>query len=123
MKIAVVGATGMVGTIMVKLLETREFPLTELILVASKKSVGKTVLFKGKKHTVVSLKTAVKMRPKIALFSAGSNTSMVWGPKFAKNGCLVLGICNGFQILTETGLLKGTLLRNKNLKFINKDIQ
>ena len=63
MKVAVVGATGMVGTIMMKLLEERSFPLTELIPVASEKSVGKSILFKGKNHKIVGLETAVEMRP------------------------------------------------------------
>ena len=90
MKVAVVGATGMVGTIVIKLLEVRRFPLTELIVVASEKSVGKTIIFKNKKHTVVGLKTAVKMCPNIAIFSAGGNTSLTWAPKFADAGCVVI---------------------------------
>ena len=90
MKVAVVGATGMVGTIMMKLLEERSFPLTELIPVASEKSVGKSILFKGKNHKIVGLETAVEMRPKIAVFSAGGSVSLDWAPKFAAAGCIVI---------------------------------
>lgn len=90
MKVAVVGVTGMVGTIMTKLLEEREFPVTELIPVASERSVGKSIIFKGKKHQIVGLETAVKMRPKIAIFSAGGETSLAWAPKFAASGCVVI---------------------------------
>jgi len=90
MKVAVVGATGMVGTIMIKLLEERKFPVTELIPVASERSVGKTVTFNGKEHTIVGLDAAVKRQPKIALFSAGGDTSLEWAPKFAETGCVVI---------------------------------
>ena len=76
MKVAVVGVTGMVGTIMIKLLEERGFPLTELIPVASEKSVGKSILFKGKTHKIVGLEAAIKMHPKIAIFSAGGSVSL-----------------------------------------------
>lgn len=76
MKIAVVGATGLVGTVMLKVLEERNFPLTELIPVASEKSVGKEITFKGKKYAVVNMETAISMRPDIALFSAGGSTSL-----------------------------------------------
>lgn len=90
MKIAVVGATGMVGEIMLKVLEERNFPYTELILVASEKSVGKVIEFKGQKHIVVGLQTAVDMKPEIALFSAGGQTSLDWAPKFAAAGTTVI---------------------------------
>ena len=80
----------MVGTIMMKLLEERGFPLTELIPVASEKSVGKSILFKGKNHKIVGLETAVEMRPKIAVFSAGGSVSLDWAPKFAAAGCIVI---------------------------------
>jgi aspartate-semialdehyde dehydrogenase len=90
MKVAVIGATGMVGTIMIKLLEERRFPLTELIPVASEKSVGKSIVFKGKAHKIVGLETAVEMRPKIAIFSAGGNISLDWAPKFAAANCVVI---------------------------------
>tara|TARA_B100001173_G_C15986887_1_gene547167 strand:+ start:251 stop:1237 length:987 start_codon:yes stop_codon:yes gene_type:complete len=90
MKVAVVGVTGMVGTIMIKLLEERGFPLTELIPVASEKSVGKSILFKGKTHKIVGLEAAIKMHPKIAIFSAGGSVSLDWAPKFAAVNCIVI---------------------------------
>ena len=90
MKVAVVGATGMVGEIMLQVLAERNFPVTELIPVASEKSVGKEIEWKGKKYKVVSLQTAVAMAPEIALFSAGGETSLVWAPKFAAAGTTVI---------------------------------
>ena len=90
MKIAVVGATGMVGEVMLQVLAERNFPITELIPVASEKSVGKQIEYKGKKYSVVGLQTAVEMRPDIALFSAGGETSLVWAPKFAEVGTTVI---------------------------------
>ncbi|TCD02471.1 aspartate-semialdehyde dehydrogenase [Pedobacter psychroterrae] len=90
MKIAVVGATGLVGTVMLKVLEERNFPLTELIPVASEKSVGKEITFKGKKFAVVNMDTAIGMRPDIALFSAGGGTSLENAPRFAEAGTTVI---------------------------------
>ncbi len=90
MKVAVVGATGMVGEIMLKVLAERNFPVTELIPVASEKSVGKEIEFKGKKYTVVGLQTAVDLKADIALFSAGGQTSLDWAPKFAEAGTTVI---------------------------------
>nr|WP_121274085.1 aspartate-semialdehyde dehydrogenase [Pedobacter schmidteae] len=90
MKIAVVGATGLVGTVMLKVLEERNFPLTELIPVASEKSVGKEITFKGKKYAVVNMETAISMRPDIALFSAGGGTSLAEAPRFAAVGTTVI---------------------------------
>lgn len=90
MKVAVVGATGMVGEVMLKVLAERNFPVTELIPVASEKSVGKTISYKDKDYKVVSLETAVSMRPDIALFSAGGSTSLEWAPKFANAGTTVV---------------------------------
>ena len=90
MKIAVVGATGMVGTIVMKLLEERNFPVTELIPVASERSVGKSVLFKGNEYKIVGLETAVELKPDIAIFSAGGDTSLAWAPKFAEVDCVVI---------------------------------
>ncbi len=90
MRVAVVGATGMVGNVMLKALEERNFPITELIPVASERSVGKKVLFKGKEYSVVDLQTAVNMQPDIALFSAGGDTSLEWAPKFAEVGTTVI---------------------------------
>ena len=90
MKIAVVGATGMVGTIMMKLLEERNFPVSVLIPVASERSVGKIVTFKGKDYKIVGLDKAVSLKPEIAIFSAGGDTSLAWAPKFAEAGCVVI---------------------------------
>ncbi len=90
MKIAVVGATGLVGSVMLKVLEERNFPVTELIPVASKKSAGKQLIFKGNSYTIVDLETAVTMKPEIALFSAGGETSLEWAPKFAEAGTTVI---------------------------------
>lgn len=90
MKVAVVGATGMVGEVMLKVLAERNFPLTELIPVASERSVGKTITYKGEDFKVVGLETAVSMRPDIALFSAGGETSLEWAPKFAEVGTTVV---------------------------------
>lgn len=90
MKVAVVGATGLVGTVMLKVLEERNFPLTELIPVASEKSVGKEITFKGKKYAVVNMDTAIGMKPDIALFSAGGGTSLEQAPRFAEAGTTVI---------------------------------
>jgi len=90
MKVAVVGATGMVGEIMLQVLAERNFPVTELIPVASEKSVGKEIEWKGKTYKVVGLQTSVDMKPEIALFSAGGETSLEWAPKFAAAGTTVI---------------------------------
>lgn len=90
MKIAVVGATGMVGQVMLKVLEERNLPITELIPVASEKSVGKKITFKSKQYDIVSMETAISMKPEIAIFSAGGNTSLEYAPKFAEVGCTVI---------------------------------
>jgi aspartate-semialdehyde dehydrogenase len=90
MKVAVVGATGLVGTKMLQILEERNFPVSELIPVASEKSVGKKVVFKGKEYTVVSATDAIDSRPALALFSAGGATSLEWAPKFAAAGITVI---------------------------------
>lgn len=90
MRIAVVGATGMVGNVMLQVLAERNFPVTELIPVASKKSVGKKINFKGTDFLVVGLQEAVLMKPDIALFSAGGGTSLEWAPKFAEVGTTVI---------------------------------
>jgi aspartate-semialdehyde dehydrogenase len=90
MKVAVVGATGLVGTMMLKVLEERAFPITELIPVASEKSVGKKISFKGKEYLVHSMEQAIASKPKVALFSAGGGTSLEWAPKFAAAGIYVI---------------------------------
>ncbi|MEP2936500.1 MAG: aspartate-semialdehyde dehydrogenase [Gilvibacter sp.] len=88
--VAVVGATGMVGQVMLKLLEERNFPISELIPVASERSVGKTITFKGKDYTIVSMQQAIDRKPQLALFSAGGNTSLAYAPKFAAVGTKVI---------------------------------
>ncbi len=90
MKVAVVGATGLVGQKMMKILAERNFPVTELIPVASAQSVGKKIIFNGKEYTVVGMQEAVNMHPNLALFSAGGGTSLEWAPKFAAVGTVVI---------------------------------
>lgn len=90
MKVAVVGATGLVGTKMLQILEERNFPVTELLPVASERSVGKDVIYKGKAYKVVSMEDAIAAKPQLALFSAGGSTSLEWAPKFAEAGITVV---------------------------------
>ena len=90
MKVAVVGATGLVGTKMLQILAERNFPVTELIPVASERSIGKEVSFKGKQYKVVSMRDAINMKPAVALFSAGGSTSQEWAPEFAAAGITVI---------------------------------
>jgi aspartate-semialdehyde dehydrogenase len=90
MKVAVVGATGLVGTKMLEVLAERNFPVDEIIPVASEKSVGKQVFFKGKPYSVVSMTDAILARPTVAIFSAGGSTSLEWAPKFAEAGITVI---------------------------------
>ncbi|HET8854338.1 MAG TPA: aspartate-semialdehyde dehydrogenase [Salinimicrobium sp.] len=90
MKIAVVGATGMVGQVMLEVLEQRNFPFSKILLVASSRSAGKKITFKGEEHTVIGLEEALKAKPKFALFSAGGDTSLEWAPKFAAAGITVI---------------------------------
>ena len=90
MKVAVVGATGLVGSVMLKVLAERNFPVSELIPVASAKSAGKQIEFKGKKYTVVTMDEAIAMKPDVALFSAGGGTSLESAPRFAEVGTTVI---------------------------------
>src|SRR5215469_2854146 len=90
MKVAVVGATGLVGTKMLQVLAERNFPVTELIPVASEKSVGKEITFKGKQFKVVSVEDAIKQKPDVAIFSAGGSTSLSQAPLFAAAGTTVI---------------------------------
>jgi aspartate-semialdehyde dehydrogenase len=90
MRVAVVGATGMVGNVLLQVLREQNFPITELIPVASEKSVGKIILFGGLEFTVVGLQTALEMKPDLAIFSAGGETSLEWAPKFAAVGTTVI---------------------------------
>lgn len=105
MKVAVVGATGMVGQTMIKVLEERNFPLTELIPAASEKSVGKEIMFKGKPVKVVSVQDAVNAKPEFAIFSAGATTSRDWAPEFAKNGSIVVDNSSYWRMYKEVPLV------------------
>ena len=90
MKLAIVGATGMVGTVMLEVLKERNFKYDQLLLVASKKSVGKTISYLGKLYSLIDLEMALEEKPDIAIFSAGGNTSLNWAPKFAEIGTTVI---------------------------------
>jgi aspartate-semialdehyde dehydrogenase len=90
MKVAVVGATGLVGKVMLKVLAERHFPVSELIPVASARSIGKLISYKGNDYKVVGMQDAIDMKPSIALFSAGGDTSLEWAPKFAEAGITVI---------------------------------
>jgi aspartate-semialdehyde dehydrogenase len=90
MKLAVVGATGLVGNVMLQIINERKFPFTELILVASSRSIGKKVKFQDKEYKIIGLEEAVAARPHIAIFSAGGSTSLEWAPKFAEVGTVVI---------------------------------
>lgn len=105
MKIAVVGATGMVGNVMLKVLAERNFPITELIPVASEKSVGKEVEYQGKKYKIVGLQTAVDMKADIAIFSAGGETSLDWAPKFAEAGTTVIDNSSAWRMNPNNKLI------------------
>ena len=90
MKVAVIGATGLVGSVLLSMMEERNFPISKLILVASKKSIGKKIFFKEKEHVVMAIESAIDLKPQITLFSAGSETSLMWAPKFASMGSFVI---------------------------------
>lgn len=105
MKVALIGATGMVGQVMLKVLEERNFPLTELIPVASEKSLGKVIIFKGKEYKVVSMQTAIDMKPEIALFSAGGTTSLEFAPKFAAVGTTVIDNSSAWRMEADKKLI------------------
>jgi aspartate-semialdehyde dehydrogenase len=105
MKVAVVGATGLVGTKMLQVLAERNFPVTELIPVASERSVGKEIDFKGKKYKVVSMQDAIAAKPSVALFSAGGSTSLEWAPKFAEAGITVIDNSSAWRMDPEKKLV------------------
>jgi aspartate-semialdehyde dehydrogenase len=105
MKIAVVGATGLVGTKMMQVLAERAFPVTELIPVASERSVGKEVEFNGEKYKVVGMQEGIEARPAIALFSAGGSTSLEWAPKFAAAGITVIDNSSAWRMDANTPLV------------------
>ena len=105
MKVAVVGATGMVGEIMRSVLEERNFPVTEFLPVASARSIGKTICFQGKDYTVIGLEEAVERAPDFALFSAGGQTSLDWAPKFAAVGTTVIDNSSAWRMHPDHKLI------------------
>ncbi len=105
MKIAVVGATGLVGGVMLKVLEERNFPISELIPVASEKSVGKEITFKGNSYKIHSMTDAIYAKPAIALFSAGGSTSLEWAPKFAEVGTFVIDNSSAWRMMEDKKLV------------------
>ena len=117
MKVAVVGVTGMVGTIMLELLEKRKFPISELIPVASKKSAGKTVDFSGKAYKIITLEEAIKLTPKIAIFSAGGDVSLSWAPRFEKIGCTVIDNSSAWRMDPKKKLIVPEI----NANILSKD--
>ena len=118
MKIALVGATGMVGNVMLQVLAERNFEMTELIPVASERSVGKHISFKNKEYTIVSLQDAINKQPDIALFSAGGDTSLEWAPKFAAVGTTVIDNSSAWRMDPEKKLvvpeINGDVLSNND---------
>jgi aspartate-semialdehyde dehydrogenase len=121
MKLAVVGATGLVGSKMMQVLEERNFPVTEFIPVASEKSVGKEVIFKGKKYPVVGMQAAIDAKPALALFSAGGNTSLEWAPGFAEAGTTVIDNSSAWRMHPDKKLIVPEInahLLTKNDKII-----
>ena len=105
MKIAVVGATGMVGRVMLQLLEARQMNIDTLLPVASKKSVGKEITFNGKQIKIVSMEDAIAAKPEIALFSAGGDISLEWAPKFAEAGTTVIDNSSAWRMNPENKLI------------------
>ena len=105
MRIAVVGVTGMVGKVMLDVLTERKIPISELIPVASEKSIGKTILFKGENLEVIGLAEALNTQPDIALFSAGGDTSLEWAPKFAENGTTVIDNSSAWRMKKDIKLI------------------
>jgi len=105
MKVAVVGVTGMVGQVMCRVLEERNFPITEFLPVASDRSVGKEVTFKGKQHKIISIKDAIKQAPNLALFSAGGSISKEFAPLFAEVGTTVVDNSSAFRMDEDKPLI------------------
>ena len=105
MRVAVVGVTGMVGEIMLNVLEERNFPITELLPVASARSVGKTITFQGKDYNVIGLEDAVAQAPDFAMFSAGGQTSLDWAPKFAAVGTTVIDNSSAWRMHPDHKLI------------------
>jgi aspartate-semialdehyde dehydrogenase len=123
MKVAVVGATGLVGTKMLQVLEERNFPVSELLPVASEKSVGKKLSFKGKDHMVVSMLHAIAAKPDIALFSAGGSASLEWAPKFEEAGIRVIDNSSAWRMDKDKKLVvpevNGDVLNKEDMIIAN----
>tara|TARA_B100000674_G_scaffold491011_1_gene508083 strand:- start:100 stop:1089 length:990 start_codon:yes stop_codon:yes gene_type:complete len=117
MKVAIIGSTGVVGKVMLDLLKSRNFPLSELILVASKKSIGKKLLFNHKQYDIVSIEDALKMKPDIALFSAGGSTSLEWAPQFASVGTRVIDNSSAWRMDSS----KKLVVTEVNSEVLTKD--
>jgi len=117
MKIAIVGATGMVGAVMLQVLEESQLQIDELLLVASEKSVGKKISFKGKDISVIGLEEALHKRPDMAIFSAGATTSLLWAPKFAQQNCYVIDNSSAWRMMDEIPLVVPEI----NADIITKD--
>ena len=105
MKVAVVGATGLVGGVMLRVLEERAFPVDELLAVASDRSAGRTVRFRGAEVPVIGMEAAIAARPDIALFSAGGSTSLEWAPRFAEVGCTVIDNSSAWRMFADKKLV------------------
>ena len=117
MKVAVIGSTGVVGNVMLSLLESRDFPLNDLIPVASERSIGKKILFNNEYYNIVSIEDAVKMKPDIALFSAGGSTSLEWAPKFAEVGTRVIDNSSAWRMDSS----KKLVVSEVNSEVLTKD--
>ena len=105
MKVAVVGATGLVGGVMLKVLEERKFPVDELLAVASERSAGKSVRFRGRDIAVIGIEAAIAAKPDLALFSAGGVTSLEWAPRFAEVGCTVIDNSSAWRMHADKKLV------------------
>lgn len=123
MKVAVVGATGMVGSVMLQVLAEQKFPYSELLMVASENSVGKQITFQGQAYAVIGLETAVAARPDIAIFSAGGDTSLQWAPRFAEVGTVVIDNSSAWRMDPTKKLIvpeiNGHLLSKSDLIIAN----
>jgi aspartate-semialdehyde dehydrogenase len=123
MKVAVVGATGMVGSVMLEVLAEQQFPFTELLLVASENSVGKQITYQGKVYAVIGLAAAVEAAPDIAIFSAGGDTSLEWAPRFAAKGTVVIDNSSAWRMDPTKKLIvpeiNGQLLTKQDLIIAN----
>ena len=123
MKVAVVGATGMVGSVMLEVLSEQQFPFTELLLVASENSTGKKITYQGREYAVIGLADAVAAAPDIAIFSAGGETSLQWAPRFAEQGTVVIDNSSAWRMDPTKKLIvpeiNGQLLTKEDLIIAN----